>query len=91
MSLEKNFKQMERYVQFALQNGLEFIDSYTNFITYLLPRDLSSKELTQKLLKRGVIIRDLSSYGMNAVRITIGTKEQNDRLFFELSEVLDGI
>ena len=89
-SVAANFAQMERYVNFALQRGLEFIDSYTNFITYILPEHISSKEVAQKLLERGVIVRDLTSYGLNALRITIGTPEQNDVLFAHLKEVLDG-
>ncbi len=88
-SVEKNFVQMERFVGFALQTGLEYIDSYTNFITYLLPKEISSKNVAQALLQRGIIIRDLSSYALNGVRITIGTKEQNDRFFDSFKEVLD--
>ena len=40
------------------------------------------------LLKRGVIIRNLASYGMNGVRITIGTEAQNDVFFRHFSEVI---
>lgn len=88
-SIEQNFLQMERFVNFALQNGFEFIDSYTNFITYLLPENRKSKSLSEALLKRGVIVRDLTGYGMNALRITVGTKEQNDRFFEIFKEVLN--
>jgi histidinol-phosphate aminotransferase len=35
-----------------------------------------------------VIIRNLASYGMNAVRITIGTQRQNDIFFKHFSEVI---
>ena len=33
----------------------------------------------------GIIVRNLSGYGLNAIRITIGTKSQNDKVL----EVLD--
>ncbi len=89
-SIQKNFLQMDRFVQFAINKKIEFIDSYTNFITYILPEKFSSKELSDKLLRRGVIVRDLTGYGMNALRITIGTPEQNDRFFEEFEEVLNG-
>ena len=89
-SVRKNFEQMNRYIQFAINKKIEFIDSYTNFITYIFPKKLSSKELSDKLLRRGVIVRDLTGYGMNALRITIGTPEQNDRFFKEFEEVLNG-
>jgi len=34
-----------------------------------------------------MIIRDLSGYGLNAIRVTVGTPLQNDR-FFELTREL---
>ncbi len=89
-SVKKNFIQMERYVNFAIQKGFEYIDSFTNFITYIFPKEISSKELSNRLLQRGVIVRDLTGYGMNALRITIGTKEQNDKFFEKFEEVLNG-
>ncbi len=67
---------------FAKENGFEYIDSYTNFITYLFPDNLDSTQISNRLLKRGVIIRNLASYGMNAIRVTIGTARENS-IFFE--------
>jgi histidinol-phosphate aminotransferase len=87
--IKDNFLQMNRYINFAISKGIEYIDSYTNFITYIL-KDRDSKKVTQNLLKKGVIIRDLSGYGLNAIRITIGTKEQNDIFFKRFEEVLNG-
>ncbi|BCD61574.1 histidinol-phosphate aminotransferase [Nitratiruptor sp. YY08-26] len=88
-AIEKNFSQMDRFIHFAMQNELEFIDSYTNFITYLLPQSINAKDLANALLRRGIIVRDLSSYGMNALRITIGTPEQNSIFFEKCKEVFD--
>jgi len=34
-----------------------------------------------------MIVRDLSSYQKNAIRVTVGTHEQNSR-FFELFKIL---
>ena len=34
-------------------------------------------------MEKGIIVRNLGAYGMNAIRVTIGTPEQNVR-FFEL-------
>lgn len=80
-TIEQNFKEMKRYEEFALKNDLEFIPSYTNFITLKYDTTKNSSDIAQKLLKKGIIIRDLASYGMNAIRITIGTPEQNSRFF----------
>ena len=88
-SVHKNFVQMDRFINFAIQNKLRFIDSYTNFFTYLLDENINSKNLANALLKRGIIVRDLSSYELNAIRITIGTPEQNSRFFEIFKEVLD--
>jgi histidinol-phosphate aminotransferase len=82
-----NFTQMKRYEAFAHAKGIQIIDSYTNFVTLSLPGEKNSSEIAQALLKKGMIIRDLSSYGLNAIRVTIGTEVQNSR-FFELAEPL---
>ena len=81
-------EQIKRYEAFANENGLKFIDSYTNFITYLFDETLNSTKVADALLQRGVIIRNLASYGMNAVRITIGTDKQNDTFFRYFKEVI---
>ncbi|MFL1705922.1 histidinol-phosphate transaminase [Campylobacter sp. MOP7] len=82
-SIEANFKEMIRYEEFAKKNQIEFINSYTNFITYKF-NELNASDIAQILLKKGIILRDLKSYGLNAVRITIGLQWQNDRVLSEL-------
>jgi histidinol-phosphate aminotransferase len=86
-SVINNFVQMGRYIEWIKEQNYEYIPSYTNFITILLPQEIDSKEISMRLLQKGVIIRDLSSYGLNAIRVTIGTYSQNDR-FFEIYESL---
>jgi histidinol-phosphate aminotransferase len=85
--IRDNFEQMKRYEVFAMTKKIDIIDSYTNFVTLSLPSDKNSSQIAQDLLKKGMIIRDLSSYGLNAIRVTIGTSQQNDR-FFELAQPL---
>lgn len=87
-SVELNFIEMKRYETFAKENQIDFINSYTNFITFIIDESRSSKEIAQILLKKGIIIRDLTSYGINAIRITIGTPEQNSRFLDTFKEVL---
>jgi histidinol-phosphate aminotransferase len=86
-SIKANFEQMKRYEEYATSKGFRYIDSYTNFITIYLD-GYDSKEISDRLLKKGVIVRDMSGYSFNAIRITIGTSDQNDRLFTILDEVL---
>lgn len=86
-TLQNNFLQMQLYEDFANQNGIRFIPSFTNFITYFLDKT-DSNALSEYLLQRGIIIRNLKSYGLNAVRITIGTPSQNQGLFNIFKEFL---
>ncbi len=88
-SIEHNFDQMKRYEAFAQEYGLETIDSYTNFITLCFEPPRSSTDVAEGLLRRGVIVRDLSGYGLNAIRVTIGKPEENDRFFALAAELLD--
>ena len=86
-SVELNFKEMKKYENFAKENKISFIDSYTNFITLIFKEKFNSKEIANILLKKGIIVRDLTSYGLNAIRVTIAKPEQNDRFleaFFKI-------
>ena len=87
--IAKNFEEMTRYEDYATSRGFEFIPSYTNFITIKFADKFVSKVVAQKLLERGVIVRDLTSYGQNAIRFTIGRNEQNTKVFEQLDEVLE--
>jgi histidinol-phosphate aminotransferase len=82
-SVTLNFEQMKRYEEFAKEQKIDIINSYTNFITLCLNSSQNSTKISNQLLQKGMIVRDLSSYNMNAIRVTIGTQEQNSR-FFEL-------
>jgi len=86
-SIALHQEQIKRYEAFAKEQGFTYIESYTNFITYLFDKELDSTKIADDLLKRGVIIRNLASYGMNAIRITIGTEKQNDIFFKHFLEV----
>jgi len=85
-SIEKNFEEMARYEDFAKSKGIEFIESCTNFVT-LLFSEQNSTQVADALLKKGMIVRDLSGYNLNAIRVTVGTEKQNSR-FFELVDTL---
>jgi len=87
-SITLHQEQIQRYEAFAKENGFRYIESYTNFITYLFDETRDSTAIADALLKRGVIIRNLASYGLNAIRITIGTAKQNDIFFKHFLEVL---
>jgi histidinol-phosphate aminotransferase len=87
--ISKNFDEMKRYEEYAKNKGFSYIDSYTNFITLKFDNLFISSEVAQALLERGIIVRDLTVYGVNAIRITIGSQEQNTKVFTVLDEVLE--
>lgn len=87
-AIKLNFTEMKRYEKFAQENQIDFIDSYTNFITLIFNENLNSKEVAQILLKKGIIVRDLTGYGVNGIRVTIGTEDQNSRFFETFTKVL---
>jgi len=76
-----NFEQMKRYEAFTQAKNIVLIESYTNFVTLALPETHNSGAIAQALLEQGMIVRNLASYGLNAIRVTVGTSIQNDRFF----------
>ena len=70
---------------FASRN-LEYIPSVANFV---LVKVGNGKEVFQKLLKRGMIVRAMDEYKLPEwIRVSVGTPEQNHRFFEDLDEVL---
>jgi len=81
----KNFREMEKYKLFAKENALQYIDSFTNFIVLYIK---NSTEVAENLLKKGIIVRNMAGYGFEALRITIGTPEQNNKLLKTLKGMI---
>ena len=84
-TVQNNFDEMKIYEEFAKENGIKFIPSYANFITFFFDKADSTK-ICDNLLKRGIILRNLKSYGLNAIRITIGKSKQNKIVLTELKK-----
>ncbi len=67
--------------------GLNHIPTEANF--FLIEVPCNSKELYQAMLRRGVIIRSMASYGMERfIRISAGLPEENTRFITTLKEAL---
>lgn len=82
-SIELNFDEMKRYEEMTKEKNIGIINSYTNFVTLCLRDEQNSTNIANQLLQKGMIVRDLSGYKMNAIRVTVGTSSQNTK-FFEL-------
>lgn len=65
------------YFNEALKNlPITIIPTEANFICILMNKD--AKNISDKLIKNGIIIRPLTSFGLpNAIRVSIGLEEQN--------------
>jgi histidinol-phosphate aminotransferase len=67
--------------------GLAYVPSITNFILVDVGQD--GVEIFNKMLRSGVIVRDMKQYGLkNFIRVTIGTKKENERFIKVLRKIL---
>jgi histidinol-phosphate aminotransferase len=67
--------------------GFETVDTVTNFILFDLKRDASS--VYEKLLRSGVIVRPMGSWGLKTfLRVTIGKKADNQRFLAALKKAV---
>lgn len=71
---------------------LDVFPSGANFILFR-PRTISGRDLWQQLVERGVLIRDCSSWPRleNCLRVTIGTREENDCFLQTMSQILSEV
>jgi histidinol-phosphate aminotransferase len=67
--------------------GLEYIPTQTNF--FLIKTPLGANQTFQRMLKEGVIVRSMESFGLNDyIRINVGLPEENKRFITTLEKVL---
>jgi histidinol-phosphate aminotransferase len=70
--------------------GIVYLNTYTNFITIHLGS--KTQEIYEILLSEGVILRPLENYGLPGyLRVTIGTKEENNMFIRKLKKSLKGL
>ena len=69
---------------------LEYMPSKTNFVLVNTARD--SVKVFNYLLERGIIIREMSTWGLAGfVRVNIGLKQENDKFFEVFAEAIKEI
>lgn len=67
--------------------GVSVIPSQANFLTFCLERD--ARPVYEALLREGVIVRHLGSFGMDrCIRVTIGKEYENRRFIDALKKVM---
>ncbi len=87
--LKKTLLHVEREKEFLYsafrEMNLEYIKSATNFILLNVKDDC--KALFNKLLKRGVVVRDMKPWGLDShIRVTIGTRKENKKFIEALKQ-----
>ena len=66
--------------------GIRWVPSEANFVMTLWSTEAAARGVDEKLLRQGVIVRHLGQFGIaNALRITIGSREQNEVLIAALA------
>ncbi|WP_027408571.1 histidinol-phosphate transaminase [Anoxybacteroides tepidamans] len=83
----QNKEQLEAFYRFCEENGLFYYPSEANFI--LIDFGIEGNKVFQYLLERGIIVRSGNALGFpTSVRITVGTEEQNRKVFAALAQML---
>jgi histidinol-phosphate aminotransferase len=86
-SIKLNLKNKEKLYRQLQEIGMRVIPSEANFLLFF--PGIDPTELNQQLLKEGVIIRPLQPFGVpEALRVTVGTEEDNDFFIEKLKKVL---
>ncbi len=83
----KNKQGLNEFYSFCDQYGLHYYKSEGNFI--LIDFGFSGDEVFTYLLQRGIIVRSGCALGFpTAVRITVGSAEQNETIIRALTNML---
>jgi histidinol-phosphate aminotransferase len=83
----ENTKRGREEIHRAVERlGLSPVESSTNFI--LIDTHEDADQVTEELMKRGVIVRSAKNYGTpTSIRVTVGTREQNRRFIEAMEEM----
>ena len=85
-SYAENLQGLKQLEEGARSLGLEYIPSYGNFITVRVGK---AAEVYKRLLRRGVIVRPVTGYGLpEHLRVTVGTAAENDKFLAALAASL---
>jgi histidinol-phosphate aminotransferase len=85
-SFELNYRGMRQITEGLARLGIEYIRSYGNFVSFKVK---AAADVYQSLLRLGVIVRPIASYGMpDYLRVTIGLESENTRFLESLEQAL---
>jgi len=85
---EKVKKERMELTKRLRQLGFEVPASYANFVL-ARSKNCKASRIYDKLVERNIYVRYFDSPGLtDKLRITVGTKEQNDKLIAAMNEIL---
>lgn len=88
-SVAANTAGMQQLTQGFAALGLSYIPSVGNFVAFRVPEGISSMDVYQQLLGKGVIVRPVANYDMpEYLRVSVGTAAQNQVFLDALKAVL---
>ena len=87
---EKVKKERKELTGKLRQSGFEVPDSFANFVL-AENRNYKASDIYDKLVQQNIYVRYFDLPGLsNKLRITVGTKEQNDKLISALQQIVSG-
>jgi histidinol-phosphate aminotransferase len=82
-------EERRRFFGFLEDMGIEYVKSRANFILINTKKD--SRSIFDQLMKQGIIVREMSGWGLPGyIRVNIGLPEQDDRFFTAFKEIIKG-
>lgn len=87
-AVQHNALERERVSKVLSDRGLALARSAANFL--FLDTQRSSRDLAEELMRRGVIVRPWGGAYPTWIRVSLGTRAQNDRFLEALAAALDG-
>lgn len=89
-TVSRTAQQRERFMRLPSQVPCRVYPSQANFVLVDVS-PLTAADVSEKLLRKGIIIRDCTSFrdaGNNLIRITVGTPDENDSVIDALTQVI---
>jgi histidinol-phosphate aminotransferase len=91
-SLELNARTLRRITSALDAMGLKTVPSHANFVMLELQDDRQATDMTEALLRQGIVIRPLRAFGLpHCVRISTGTDEQIEACIAAMERVLPDV
>lgn len=76
-SVQQTLEARQGFEAFLAHHQIPYVPSSANFVMLLAPDEAQALRITESLLRLGVIVRQLSPFGIpNGIRITVGLEEE---------------